>query len=244
MKQLLLLLMIVPATLFGQTYFGLGANLGGFARAGTWDDTYGIGFETGGRLEFGNSKGLIIALQGDVLFGQNVRVDPIAALRNEAGLVTGDIFQEGTFADIILKARGFRGSVLVGYQYTLTQSGFGVRMLAGPSYLTHHIRIQDDANQTTSNLRDEYKRGYDRRAGGYGGYGEIGFEYAESSNSFRVYAVLTGSFTQSSALNSTQFDLLEVAPQDGTDLSLGGRVGIVLGLLRNVSSKQAEDIYY
>lgn len=234
----------MPATVFSQTYFGLGANIGGFARGGNWADTYGLGYETGGRLEYGNNKGLILALQGDVLFGQNVKIDPIAALRNDIGLVTGDIVQEGALADIILKSRGFRSSLLAGYQYSLTESGFGVRVLAGPSYLMHHIRIQDDANQTTNNLRDEYKRGYDRRAAGFGGYGELGIQYAESNNSFRLYAVFTASFASTSSLNSTQFDLQDVAPLDGTDLSVGGRIGIVLGLLRSANSEKADDIYY
>lgn len=245
MKYALLLMIIVPATLFSQSYLGVGAHFEGFLRDGNWHDTYGEGFSTGGRVEFGNAKGIILALQGDVIFGSDVKIDPIADLRNDVGVVTGDIGQEGALADIILKSRGFRSTALVGYQYTLTQSGFGVRMLAGPSYLYHFIRIQEDANLTTSNLRDEYKRGYDRRAAGFGGYGELGFQYAEPSNSFRIYAVMTGSVNTTSARNSTQFDLLEVAPQDGTDLSYGARVGIILGLLRDVNSSQkADEIYY
>jgi len=137
--------------MFGQIYLGLGAHLGGFARSGDWSDTYGGSFVTGGRAEFGTSKGLLLAAQGDVFFGQSVKIDPIAGLRNDVGVVTGDIVDQGALADIALKARGFRASLLGGYQYQINENGIGLRMLAGPSYTSHFIRIQDDANQTTNN---------------------------------------------------------------------------------------------
>jgi len=144
MKHLLLLVIIVPATLFGQTYLGLGAHLGGFVRAGDWADRYGSAFTTGGRLEFGASNGLLIAAQGDVMFGQSVKIDPIRGLRNDVGVVTGDISAQGTLADISLVSRAYRASLLFGYQKQLSENGFGIRGMAGPSYISHFIRIQDD----------------------------------------------------------------------------------------------------
>jgi len=133
---------------------------------------------------------------------------------------------------------------LGGYRYQLHENGIGLRVLAGPSYTSHFIRIQDDANQTTNNLRDEYKRGYDRRAGGFGAYGEFGFQYADPDGTFQLYTVMTGSFASTSALNSTQFDLMDVGPVDGNDFSIGGRLGLILNLFRSTSNEKADEIYY
>lgn len=230
--------------MYGQNYLGLGAHLGGFTRGGDWAELYGPAFETGGRVEYGMSNGLILAAQGDVMFGQNVKIDPISGLRNDVGVVTGDIVDEGVLADISLLSRGYRASLMAGYQHELNENGIGLRGLIGPSYMSHFIRIQDDANQTTNNLRDEYKRGYDRKAGGFGVVGELGVQYAQPNGSYRMYFVVSGSLTSSKALNSTQFDLLSVGPEDGTDLSIGGRVGMILGLFRNTTGEKADDIYY
>jgi len=213
-------------------------------RGGGWADRDGAAFSTGGRLEVGASNGLVIDAQGDVMFGQSVKVDPIRGLRNDVGVLTGDIVDQGALADISLASRAYRASLLFGYQRQLSENGFGVRGLAGPSYISHFIRIQDDATQTTNNLRDEYKRGYDRRAGGFGAYGELGVQFAQPNGSYRVYAVATGSVSSTQALNSTQFDLMQASPDDGTDLSFGGRIGLVLGLFRTASDKKADDIYY
>lgn len=244
MKHLLILLIIVPASLFGQSYLGLGVHLGGFARSGDWADRYGPAFVSGGKIEFGGAKGLILAAQGDVMFGQQVKIDPLSGLRNDVGVITGDIITQGTLSEISLLSRGYRASLLIGYQHQLNPNGIGIRAVAGPSYMSHFIRIQDDANQTTNNLRDEYKKGYDRNAGGFGAYGEMGVQYVQANGSYRIAAVLTGSVSSTSALNSTQFDLNAVGPADGTDVSLGGRVSLVLGLFRNADGKKAEDIYY
>ena len=244
MKQLLWLFLLLPLGANAQFYLGLGAHLGGLSRGGEWAKIHGNAFTSGGRIEIGLNSGWTVAAEGEILFSNDVKIDPIAGLRSDVGVIFGDIMDEARPADIPLRSRAYRASVMAGYQYTFNDRGFGVRGLVGPSYTSHFIRIQDDPNQTTSNLRDEYKIGYDRRAAGWGAVGEAGVQYAQPSGTFYLYAVVTGAFTSSEPLRNTQFDVLDAAPQAGTDTSIGAKVGLVLALWRDLSRERAEDIYY
>ncbi len=234
---------MVSLPLCAQSYIGIGAGLGGFARSGNWADTYGNSLLAETRVEGGLNSGWYAAARVDVMFGNDVKVDPITELRSDFGQVFGDAGLEGGLAEISLKSRGFRYGLLVGYQHEFAESGWGVRGAAGPSYLLHFIRIQDDANLNASNLRSAYKRGYDRRAAGFGGSIEIGGQYTNTTGSLIVFAVATADVARTEPLNSTQFDLQAQAPGAGTDTALGLRIGFVLGLVRGAKGK-ADDIYY
>ena len=226
-----------------QTYVGLGVDFGGVLPRGVWADTYGPALVTALRLEGATEEGWVGSLQGQILYGNDVRVDPIAGLRTELGLL-GDEGGSASPADVGLRARGFRLAAVAGYQRNFGQRPIGFRVLLGPAYTVHQVRIQDDAELTTSNLRDAYKRGYDRRAGGFGGYGEVALLLGPPDRRFVGFLAASANVYASRPLRSTQFDLQRQAPGAGTDLALGARLGFTTTLLRPASQSDAEDIYY
>ncbi len=238
-----LLLLLATGIASAQSYLGVGADFGTLVRRGVWSETYGPTALAGARIEAANEKGLLLNVQGELLFGNDVKVDPIAGLRTEVGLL-GDEESAARPVDIALKSRGVRLSVLLGYQALFGETSFGWRVLAGPSYTTHNIRIQDDATLTTSNLRPAYKQGYDRRAGGIGGYAEGGIIYTQPDRQITVFLVGTLNVFNAEPLRSTQFDLGMAGPRAGTDTGIGAKVGIVTALLRPNRLSEAEDIYY
>ena len=227
-----------------QSYSGLGAAYGAFVRGGDWADTYGNSQVVSGRAEHRFANRITLALSADVFFGQDVLIDPLSSLRTAEGSILGDLRAQATPANTVLKARGQRYSVLAGYQLPVGDAGWSLRGAVGPSYLVHFIRIQEDATLNASNLREDYKRGYDRRAGGWGGMAELGAQVTLADGGFIVYGVATVALAQTSALRSTQFDLQAPAPVDGTDASFGVRLGVMLALLRNTSAREADEIYY
>ena len=243
LPPILLSLALCATSLPAQTYVGIGADFGAVARRGTWSETYGPALVTGFRIEGGTPKGWLLDLQGELLYGNDVRVDPIAALRTEVGLL-GDELDAGAPVDVPLRARGFRLGILVGYQRNFPRQPFGWRLLTGPAYTGHNIRIQDDATLQTSNLSDDVKRGYDRRAGGFGGYAEAGLFYARDNRNFIAFVSATANVFASEPLRSVQFDLRRAAPAAGTDTALGLKLGFVTALFRPSSLEEAEDIYY
>lgn len=238
-----LMFLVLPGLGAAQMYLGVGADFGGIARQGAWADTYGRSLAAGARIEALGKKGLLLNLQGGILFGNEVKVDPLAGLRTSVGLL-GDEVDRARPVDVALRSRGYRISALVGYQSLFGKKLLGWRVLGGPSYTTHKIRIQDDASLTTSNLRPDYKRGYDRRAGGVGGYAEGGLIYTQPDRQITVFLMATVNVFRSEPLRSTQFDLRAAAPAAGTDAGLGLKIGLVTALLRPNSLKEAEDIYY
>ena len=226
-----------------QAYVGIGADFGAIARRGVWAETYGPALVTGFRIEGATKAGWLGNLQGELLYGSDVRIDPIASLRTERG-VLGDDVDAAAPVVISLRARGFRCAALAGYQGRFAESAIGWRVLAGPSYTRHNIRIQDDANLTTSNLSEGVKAGYDRRAGGFGAYGEAGVTLANDDGSFVAFVTGTVNAFAAKPLRSVQFDLRRQAPAAGTDTALGVKAGFVTALFRPTSLREAEDIYY
>ena len=236
-----LLALTLPAA--AQPYVGLGVDFGAVLRRGPWSQTYGPALVTAARLEGATAGGWIGAVEGELLYGTDVRTDPIAALRTDLGLL-GDDGGRAAPADVGLRARGFRLAALVGYGADFGEGPLGWRALVGPAYTVHNVRIQDDPSLTTSNLRDDYKRGYDRRAGGFGAFAEAGLTLADRGRRFVAFAVASANVFASRPLRSVQFDLRGRAPDPGTDTALGLRVGFVTALFRPASLEEAEDLYY
>ena len=232
-----------PYATSAQSYLGVGVDFGGLLRPGNWSEVYGPCFTTGIRIESGVGGGWLLTLEGDLLYGSEVRVDPLAGLRSSVG-VLGDVGAEARRAEVVLKSRGLRVGALVGRRIALGEAGLGLRASVGPSYLQHHIRIQDDATLTTSNLRDDYKAGYDRRAGGWGASAELGLDYRQRSGRTVFFVTAQGLFARTQPLRSVQFDLQAQAPSPGTDVGVGLAIGLVTSLFDPASQREADDIYY
>ena len=243
MRTLFYLCVILAHPLSAQRYVGVGADFGGIIREGNWADTYGPALVTGARVEVASARGWLIDLHGDLLYGNRVKIDPLAGLRTDVGIL-GDESDRARPVDIALRSRGFRVATLFGYQRVYGASNLGWRALVGPSYTVHNIRIQDDATLTTSNLRSDYKRGYDRRAGGWGGLGEFGGVLTQPDRQTTLFLTATVNVFRAVPLRSTQFDLQVQAPAPAIDVALGLKVGVVVALYRPTSREQAEEIYY
>ena len=232
---------VTPAA--AQAYIGIGADFGAIDRRGAWSQTYGPALVTGVRVEGATAAGWLLALEAELLYGRDVRVDPIAGLRTDVGLL-GDELGAAAPVDVPLRARGSRLAALVGYGRDFRNRRLGWRLLVGPAYTIHNIRIQNDATLQASHLTDDLKRGYDRRAGGPGAYAEAGLTYAPDDRAFVAFLAATANVFRSEPLRSTQFDLRRAAPAPGTDVALGGKLGFVMALFRPTSLEDAEDIYY
>lgn len=234
-----------PAT--AQTrYLGLGAELGVTQPLGSWSDRYALVNVGAVSVEWARGERWTYALRGELLFGNGVEEDPLAALRAPAGPIYGeDGFGDAGFSAVTLKARGYRIGALVGYELPFGAAGWRLRAAVGPHFLVHKIRIQDDPGLATPQVGGARRAGYDRRAGGPGGTLELGPRYVGQADRFVVYGSVAAGYTASSALRDRQFDLTDQDYQPGADGSLSVRVGIILGLYRGGGSgPAADDIYY
>lgn len=149
--------------------FGLGANV----PAGDLSARYGS------NLNFSVSPSLITdknwILQGDFiyLFGNQVKEDVLAPLRNTSGYIPGD---DSQLADVILRQRGLYIGAGAGKLFPLrSQNRSGIKALVSGGILQHGIRFVDERN-SVAQLRVGRSKGYDRLTRGFALKETIGYK--------------------------------------------------------------------
>src|SRR5688572_26799444 len=115
----------------------------------------------------------------------------------------------------------------------------GVYVLAGAGFMQHKIHYED-VSRTASQLRGDYKKGYDRLTNGLALTQNLGYMYlAERRNiNFFVQLEITEGFTQNR--RDYNFDLMGPDNQKRLDLLYG----IKLGWIFPVYKKLPQEFYY
>jgi len=111
------------------------------------------------------------------LFGNNVKngMEIFKYLLNSDGnIISGD----GTPAMVATFERGNLTGIKFGKLFPVIKSdkNSGIFFTVGAGYMMHKIRIEEQ-NQSAPQLKDDYKRGYDRLSGGFMLNQAVGFMY-------------------------------------------------------------------
>jgi hypothetical protein len=210
-----------PAVLFHLGY-------GPFSTAGDIADRFGSGwaldggisflprngnFEIGGKVQFG--------------FGDQVKEDPLAALRTSEGFLIGNQREP---ADVQLRHRQLFVGLSLGHTIKIgNNQRAGIHLKTSPGYFFHRIRFQEDAVQEVPQVSEEYQPGYDRLTGGFAVHQFIGYQQLALDRRLNFYAGvdITAGFTK----GLRNFDFATGAPTspDGrTDLILGLKAGLII----------------
>lgn len=244
-KILILLLILTSATGFTQNTFGVGASIGLLYPESDWSSKFGNAYNSQVDLVYQHKSKWLFTLGGGIMFGNNVKIDPISSYRGNDGFTFGDNNDgQGTFSNVELRFRGYEGRIMAGYQYQIPGYSYGIRGLIGPNYIFHKIRIQDDANISTPSLAKEYKKGFDRARSGFGGTIEIGPYFTNSSGSFTFFALGSFSYNNTSTLRSLQFDVNTQNEASNSDSSWGAKVGVNILFIKIDTDENADNIYY
>ncbi|HFA49531.1 MAG TPA: hypothetical protein ENJ95_11005 [Bacteroidetes bacterium] len=199
---------------------------GGHNTAGDLSDRFGDHASAGLGLDYITAKGFIMGVQGSFYFGTKVREDVIAGLRNESGLIFGNL---GGIADIQLRQRGLYVGGHVGKLFRLKKElRSGIRATAGAGFYQHKIRIQDDPLVSVALLSSEYKKGYDRLSNGLGFTQFVGYQYLGKIRrvNFLVGLELTEGFTKNR--RNFNFDTRSADTKTRFDFAYGFRVAWLL----------------
>ncbi len=171
----------------------------------------------------------IFGLDGQYLFGSEVKQDVLFNLRTAEGFIIGN---DRNPADIQLKQRGFYLGAHLGKLFSLSANNprSGIRLTLGAGLLQHKIRVQDDPQRVVPQLLDEYKKGYDRLTNGltlqqFIGYQSLGLN--RRLNFYIGFEFMQG-FTQNR--RTFNFDTMESVNEPRLDLLFGLRAGIALPL--------------
>ncbi len=212
--------------------------------AGDLSKRFGANFSIGGGLDLiTEKKNLIFGLKGNNLFGNTVKEDVLASLRDRDGFILGSIGAgQATYAEVFLRERGLYVGGHFGKLLTLSKKNqrAGLRLTFGLGLLQHKVRIQDE-NNNADQLKGELIKGYDQLSNGLAFEQFIGYQQLNRKTGINFFAgfELTEAFTKNRrAVNfATQNPDLE----NRFDVLLGFRIGWSFTFY---IGERAEDIRY
>lgn len=200
-------------------------------------DRFGPNFNLNNGVEFMTSNNWIFGLDGQILFGNEVKTDVLAPLRSPEGFIFADNNQA---ADIQLRERGMYLGLTVGKLIPLSKQNkrFGLRTMVGGGLLQHRIRIQEDPQGFVIQLTGDYKKGYDQLSNGFALYEFIGIQLNSINRRINFYAGFE--FIQGFTENRRDVNFFaeeqETTPR--LDLLLGFKLGWMLPFYLDFSPEE------
>ncbi len=175
-------------------------------------------------------NGLLAGIEGNFLFGRNVKEDPLIFLRTSSGDI---ISQDGTYAKVLMYERGFAINLYGGYllKKLNPNPNSGILFKVGVGFLQHKIRIENNQNKVVS-LQGDYKKGYDRLTNGLGTNLFLGYQFLSNSRLVNFFGGFE--FYNAFTMNRRSWNIDQMRKDDTKriDQLLGIRVGWILLLYR------------
>lgn len=212
--------------------------------AGDLSKRFGANFSIGGGLDLiTEKKNLIFGLKGNNLFGNTVKEDVLASLRDRDGFILGSIGAgQATYAEVFLRERGLYVGGHFGKLLTLSKKNqrAGLRLTFGLGLLQHKVRIQDE-NNNADQLKGELIKGYDQLSNGLAFEQFIGYQQLNRKTGINFFAgfELTEAFTKNR--RSVNFATQNPDLENRFDVLLGFRIGWSFTFY---IGERAEDIRY
>jgi len=206
----------------------LNVNYGFHNPAGDLSNRFGTNFSVGGGLDLiTEKKNLIFGLKGNNIFGNSVKEDVVASLRDRDGFIIGSIGAgEATYAQVFLRERGFYLGGHFGKLIPLSKKNkrAGLRLTFGVGLLQHKVSIQDE-NNNADQLQGDLIKGYDQLTNGLAFEQFIGYQQLNRKTGINFFAgfELTEGFTR----NRRSINFATQSPDlvNRFDVLLGFRVG-------------------
>ncbi len=209
---------------------------------GELSERFGFSNNVGGNVSLKVKHNWIIGIEGDYLFGSQVKENPIAPLLTHS---TGQLIgNDGSLGDIPLELSGFEIVLRVGklISFSRKHPNSGIEISLAPGYMQHKIWINDNANNFPQ-LDGDYKKGYDRLTNGAMVGAGLGYQYLEKRKFLSFYGGLdfAAGFTQE--VRNWNFDLMSADKHRRLDMLIGIRVAWVIPVFTTIS-KSTEHYYY
>jgi len=222
----------------------LHATYGGHLPLADLSRRFGSNFSIGGGLDFiAEKNNLIFGIKGNNLFGNKVKEDVLASLRDENGYILGSIGAGlGTVAEVFQRQRGFYAGVLAGKLFPVSRQNrrAGIRLTFGTGLLQHKVRIQDETD-TADQLKGDLIKGYDQLSNGFCLEQFLGYQQLDRKTGINFFAGFE--FTEAWTKNrrQTNFAIMQQETNQRLDLLIGFRIGWSFTFY---VGERAEDIRY
>lgn len=209
--------------------------------AGDMKDRFGNNSVIGGGFQWKTNKNWLWGAEYLYLFGSNVKVkDQIMA---NIKTTDGDIISmAGNFTSFRESERGYHLSAKVGKIFSIfsPNPNSGFYLTGGAGYLEHKIKI-DVVQNNVPQLIGDYKKGYDRLAGGFCLNETIGYVYLSNTRLLNFFAGIEFSQAWTKPLRDVNFDTGDPDPvQKRYDAFTGIKFTWIIPLFK----RQPEKYYY
>jgi hypothetical protein len=205
---------------------------------GDLTERYGNNSSVGGGFMWKTKPNWIFGAEFNFLFGNDVKIaDQIMGnLKTEDGYI---ISMSGNFTSYSIYERGYYISGRIGKLIPVLSPNpnSGITIIGSLGYLQHKIRIEVPDN-TAPQIDGDYKKGYDRLAGGFAVSEFIGYTFLSNSKLLNFYLGFEINQAWTKPLRDVNFDTGEVDPlKSRFDVLYGIKVGWIIPLFDRMPEK-------
>ncbi|TND07731.1 MAG: hypothetical protein FD123_3050 [Bacteroidetes bacterium] len=220
--------------------FSLGVNYAFQLPGGNLAQRFGANSAIGVAGFYKTKNNVFFGGQWSYLFGQRLKGDStiLDAISTSDGFV---IDQEGTYAQIRLFERGMNISGFAGKVFNVAapNPNSGILLMGGLGWFHHKIRIDDVGNRAPQ-VRNEYKKGYDRLTGGFAVTEFIGYWYMGKNRFVNFYGGFEFMQAATRSLRSWDYDRNAPDTAQRTDVLYGFRAGWIIPFYK----RKPKDYYF
>lgn len=219
----------------------IGVHYGGNWTAADLADRYGYLNHIGINAGYKTNKNWYWGLDGNFMFGNDVRMTGIFDhLVDSKGNIT-DI--NGDIAIVYVYARGFNANLAVGKIFPVLSpnENSGIMVHAGAGYLLHRMRIETQ-DQVVPQIELDYKKGYDRLTSGLNLHQFVGYSFMSNGGFYNFYAgfYIQEGFTKNRRTIFYDQPDTPVPTATRMDIQYGFRAGWFIPFYK----RQPKDFYY
>ncbi len=216
----------------------VGVHISGQLPYGDLSNRFGPNFSAGMPVFYKTSKNLIFGVEGNYIFGGNVRENPLDYMYTSAGTITNG---SGNPGQLRLNERGFTSYAIVGHVFNQLGKNKNSGLLAyiGLGYMQHKISIYD-VGKSLPQVYGDLKKGYDRLTGGPAAMQFIGYMFLAKNRLANCYAGFEFQEGYTSGLRGYQYDTMTSDSKKRLDILIGFRIGWMLPLYK----KAPKEFYY
>lgn len=211
-------------------------SFGGQLPAGDLADRFAGNGTFGGSVEYLTANNFFMSVEGQGIFGTEVKEDPLSILRTPDGFIIGN---DRALASVALRQRGLYIGGNIGKLFAFGKHRQGLRVSIGGGWTRHKIRVQDNRKVLTQ-ITGDYIKGYDRLTAGLALNQFVGWQFLGKLR--RSNWMLGLEFQQGFTTSRRDWDFAEMRKLEGNRLDL--RFGIKAAWTLPFYFTKSSEIYY
>jgi hypothetical protein len=197
---------------------------------------FGTSYRVGGAVLYKTTSNWMFGPKMDFIIGNDIKEDSLMYnIRNKDGFFYN---QNGEVMGVGIFQRGYMVGLQAGKIFNLSKrnSESGVLVMTGAGFMQHKINIFDK-DKSISQLRGDYKKGYDRLTNGWYLEQYIGYNYFDPNGmvNFHIGLNVTAGFTQ--GRRDYLYDVMRTDDKSRLDILFGIRGGWYIPVFKRKSEE-------